>query len=327
MGFGQLAEQYYVPALRTLEGIRVTGIADPLEAARNRARNAFPEAVVCSQAGEIIPRAPMNAVLVASPPTTHWPVWQLAREAAMPVFMEKPFPLPENLEEFEAISQTSVPLMVNFNRRFWPLYRELGERCRDGTIGDPRWARFQLHVNARRWSSVTNHRLDEKEGGALQDLGSQMVDLALATFEQDVQAVEISTKGPAQTRVKIRMLLAGGVDVECDVAYAARACERVEIQGSHGTLRILEPNMALRREPYDSWLHRIGAVAQDGWALAGHAWNRESSLLRYSIRLALQRFFETVRSGGGFEPGSRAALRTARVLAAGKPAVRAGVPR
>ena len=41
-GFGQLARKYYVPALRALNGVDVSMVADPLDASREAARAAFP---------------------------------------------------------------------------------------------------------------------------------------------------------------------------------------------------------------------------------------------------------------------------------------------
>jgi len=315
IGFGRLAELCYTPALRSLNGIRVTGIADPREAALERASRVFPSARLASSAEEMLRELQLDALLVASSPSTHWRIWQLAVTRALPVFMEKPFPMTENLAELEQLSESRLPLMIDFNRRFWPLYRDLASRCTDGSIGDPLSARFQLHVNIRRWSSVTDHRLNEAEGGALHDLGAQTVDLALETFKRNVESVTASRESGEGQRFVIHMRMDGELDVTCDVAYAARTREQVEVNGSRGRLRILEPNMALRQDPYASPIQSFGALARDGMALAGRVLNPDRSLLRYSIRMALKHFFETLRCGGNFVPGIKEALRTARILA------------
>ena len=74
-------------------------------------------------------------------------------------------------------------MVINFNRRFWPPYQRLLGFVSAGAIGAPRTACLQLVIDDLRWNSVTNHRKMAGEGGALQDLGGHVVDLACSFFD------------------------------------------------------------------------------------------------------------------------------------------------
>jgi len=52
--------------------------------------------------------------------------------------MEKPFVLEGELPAVEQTAAAAALLMVDFNRRFWPLYRKMGEMLRAGAVGRPR---------------------------------------------------------------------------------------------------------------------------------------------------------------------------------------------
>jgi predicted dehydrogenase len=105
--------------------------------------------------------------------------------------------------------------MINFNRRFWPTYRWLAARVADGTPGAVLHARFTLHIDARRWSTITNHRALPLEGGALYDLGSQMLDLVFVTFgrQPDEILAKRSGNGGLNERVEVTLRFTGGLVV------------------------------------------------------------------------------------------------------------------
>jgi predicted dehydrogenase len=89
-GFGHLARKYYVPALRTLGGVRISIVIDPLEASLEAARNAFPGIITGNDPTALLMRS-LDGLIVASPPSTHLFLWNLAAQADLPVLLEKPF--------------------------------------------------------------------------------------------------------------------------------------------------------------------------------------------------------------------------------------------
>ena len=117
-------------------------------------------------------------------------MWRGACQRGIPVFMEKPFLLRDEIAHIEELRAATPRLMINFNRRFWPTYQSLRNRVHSGEIGTLKHAEFVLHVNIAKWCSVTQHRLYPSEGGALFDLGSQILDLARTIVGQEPVSLE-----------------------------------------------------------------------------------------------------------------------------------------
>ena len=164
--------------------------------------------------------------------------------------MEKPFVLFDEIEGVDGSPEARRRLMVNFNRRFWPTYRRLGEMARGGRVGQIESADLVMRVNLRPWCEVTTHRLSPGEGGVLYDLGSQTLDLVRFLFERDPVAVttECSSRRWEGDRVQLRLALESGIIVRCDLAYDERTQERVTIHGSEGALTLDDPNTTIRLE-------------------------------------------------------------------------------
>ena len=169
-GFGRLARDYYVPALRTIPDARVVAVADPLSESRAAASERLSSPEVYSDSAAMLERSRLDAVLVASPPSTHLPIWRDAARRGLAVFLEKPVVLSSQISEIERVNPLPR-LMLDFNRRFWPTYQRVGGLLRSGALGNPVEVDFRLHTDVLSWSTVTRHRLAPEEGGILHDLG------------------------------------------------------------------------------------------------------------------------------------------------------------
>jgi predicted dehydrogenase len=310
VGFGKLARDYYVPALRRIPSVRVSAVADPLATSLESARRCFPEASLFLTSEDLIGQCHLDAVLVASPPSTHWTVWKQATQGGLPVFMEKPFPMRADLHAAETCADTGKTVMVNFNRRFWPPYRQMASLARDGAIGRLMRLELLLHVDVQGWCGVTSHRMSRAEGGALEDLGSHVVDLVfLLSGEQTVKA-----RGTADlNRARLQMETEHGIVAACDLAYGKANREQIVIYGDRGRLVLRNPNCSVHREPA-RFAGRLEGLIRDALVFGNRAFVRDKSMLRHTIRLALEAFFEAARSGTLFQPGMKDGIRVARVL-------------
>ncbi len=283
IGFGKLAREFYVPVLRRHRAVRVVSVADPLAASRQAAVRAFPEAQIASAVDEVFAAAP-DGLLIASPPASHLALWNRAADAGVRVFLEKPFVLPGELARTKP--DPASLLTVNLNRRFWPPYRRLAEWQRAGRIGALRRARFRLHVPVEPWCRVTAHRLDPREGGVLADLGSQMADLAHFVLGDLTGALRGEL---GQDRAAVEVERADGASIGIEVAYAGRALESIELEGSEGTLQIQNPNLAIHHGKNGG----PGAplrLLRDAIALAPRALQRSRTMTRFTIAASLGAF-------------------------------------
>jgi len=314
-GFGRLARDYYLPALRALGVADRLAVADPLAESRAEARARVPGAALYEDAREMLEAQRLDALLVASPPSTHLALWREAARRGMPVFMEKPFLLPHELDAVDPGDPAWALLMIDFNRRFWPPYRWLRDAVRARRVGRVLRARFTLCVDVRPWSRVSDHRSRPAEGGALHDLGSQLLDLAATVLGEAPTRLRAAYSDRARGRdpVQIGLAFPSGASAALELGYDERTRERVWIEGERGALRLDDPN-------YLPHLERRGAGgaqrALDWVALGWRGAFRSRSMLRYTVHAALAAFLSAARERSGFEPGFDDALRVARSLAA-----------
>ncbi|HYJ80696.1 MAG TPA: Gfo/Idh/MocA family oxidoreductase [Longimicrobiaceae bacterium] len=322
VGFGRLARSYYLPALRGLGHPGPVAVADPLAASRAAAGAALPGVPVYAAARELLAAQAPDAVLVASPPSTHLETWNEAAAAGVAVFMEKPFLLAHQLAAFAAPAPGGAPLMVDFNRRFWPPYRRVAELVRGGRAGAIQAATLRLHADAARWSTVTSHRQAPGEGGALHDLGSHLLDLAWVVFGREPSAVRARQSG---ADLHVALGLEGGLTVACEMGYTSGNREQVEIRGSHGTIRVRNPNGAVHFHPAGSRRPHALDRVEDAATLVTRALLGRT-MLRESVRAALGEFLAALATGRAPRPGLEDALRNAAWLEAAARSLASGRP-
>ncbi|WP_462317728.1 Gfo/Idh/MocA family protein [Marinilabilia sp.] len=99
-----------------------------------------------SDADELINDKDVNAVYVATPPSSHALYAIKAMKAGKPVYVEKPMAASyEQCQEMNAVSKgTGVPLFVAYYRRTLPGFRKVKTLVEDGTIGKPLMVNIML---------------------------------------------------------------------------------------------------------------------------------------------------------------------------------------
>jgi len=326
-GFGRLARDYYLPAFRTLSGARLVAVADPLPGSRAAAARRLPSLDVYSDHRSMLDRARLDALLVASPPSTHLAIWNDATARELAVFMEKPFVLCGQLDEVVRGAATSN-LMLDFNRRFWPTYRRVGELVRGGVLGRPVAVEFRLHTDVLSWSTVTRHRFSPEEGGILHDLGGHAIDLVadLLADEPETITAQMGNGRWPNDHLQLDLAFPGGSVVRCDLAYADRTCERLSIRGARARLYLLDPNMAIHLERNGARRPRIAARCRDVAMFGYRALLRDRSMSRFSIRSALASFVRAILEGAPFSPGFEDAVRSVRWLETAARSAARGTP-
>ena len=323
-GFGQLARKYYVPALRALNGVNISIVADPLDASRAAACAAFPGVVTLSDPGSLFAER-LDGVLVASPPSTHLAMWNRAATAGIPILLEKPFTLRGELPSAANGAGERRLLMLDLNRRFWPPYQKMRKLARAGIVGDVESVDIYLHVDIRPWCSVTSHRLQSTEGGVLYDLGSQAVDLARWIVGSEPRNVSASSINELRgDHVMVDLEFEGGVRAHCDLAYTEPAGERVAIKGRHGEILLSDPNMAVRLRKLHQSDRTIFSYARDLAVFGYRGLRRSHSMMRYSVAAALAAFTESIRRDLPFCPGYEDATANATWLDAAARAMELG---
>lgn len=318
VGFGRLAQIYYSAALRGLPITEVVAIADPLAASRAAAAARFPHAHIDADYHDLFEREHIDAVLVASPPSTHLAVWNEAARRQVPAFVEKPFVLVGELEQIESSPEARRLLMPNFNRRFWPAYRSLRDICQSSRIGNVEHAEFTLRANIRPWNSVTQHRLSPDEGGALYDLASSELDLIEYIFGEKIVGLRAQTETIVwpDDHVRLDVQLERGLRVSCEVGYSTRNCERIAIAGANASARIENPNAVVHVDSRSGRKFPLADWMTDTIAFGLKALRPERTMLRYTIAASLAAFFEALSMRRPFSPNFDDAVWNASCLEA-----------
>ena len=137
IGCGEVVETKSGPAFSEVEGSRVVAVMSRTE---RRARTyAVTHGVPkwYTDAQELIDDPDVNAVYIATPPSSHATYAIMAMKAGKPVYVEKP--LASSYEDCARINriseQTGVPCFVAYYRRYLPYFQKVFDIVKSGTIG------------------------------------------------------------------------------------------------------------------------------------------------------------------------------------------------
>ncbi len=134
-------------------------------------------------AGSLIYDKDVDAVYVATPPSSHKEHVLAVARAGKPVYVEKPMALnySECQEIIQACEQANVPLFTAFYRRALPRFLKIKSLLDAGQIGTVRGVNLRLYQlpSAEDQKGAKQWRVDPAiaGGGYFVDLGSHMIDL------------------------------------------------------------------------------------------------------------------------------------------------------
>ena len=137
IGCGEVTEKKSGPAFNEVEGSSVVAVMSRSEQkARSYAeRHGVPRWY--TDAVRLIDDPEVNAVYVATPPSSHATFAIMSMKAGKPVYVEKPLAASyDDCARVNRISeQTGVPCFVAYYRRYLPYFQRVREIVEQGTIG------------------------------------------------------------------------------------------------------------------------------------------------------------------------------------------------
>jgi predicted dehydrogenase len=118
-------------------GSRLVAIADKSAACQRRARQAFPQAQVTSDAQEILTSPDIDVVAVVTPVWTHYELAKTALNNGKHVFVEKPFTsnTAQAEELIELAAQKKLQIMVDHTFLFTGAVKKISQLLEEGTLG------------------------------------------------------------------------------------------------------------------------------------------------------------------------------------------------
>lgn len=202
-------------------------------------------------AGKLINDPDVNAIYIATPPSSHEEYALAAIRAGKPVYLEKPmtntFATARPIAEAAAAS--NIPLVVAHYRRQQPLFKKIRQLITDKAIGTPLLARLELYKPPLSKEDLADPKIAWRVnpavagGGLFHDLSPHQLDLMYYFFGPVKTASGLAANQggaySADDLVTGNILFENGVAFSgawCFNAPPEAVCDRCEIIGTAGKI-------------------------------------------------------------------------------------------
>jgi len=336
IGCGDVTEVKSGPAFALVEGSELVAVMrrDGAKAEDYARRHGVPRWY--DDADRLIGDPLVDAVYVATPPSSHAEFTIRAALAGKPVYVEKPMALSyaQCLKMIDACQAAEVPLFVAYYRRRLPLFVRAKELLDAGAIGPPRAVSITLmqpppRIGGDPAGMPWRLRPETSGGGLFFDLGSHMLDIAdfllgpiasadgEATNQGDLYQAEDSVSAALRFHSEVV-----GTGLWCFSSGEGEQEDRIEITGTKGRLSFPvfgEPVLTVRPAGGPVGGHR--AAGGDGAAAADEAVEETVGARRLTFenpphvqQPLIRSVVDQIRGRGACPSTGESAARTARVM-------------
>lgn len=250
IGCGQVTEQKSGPAFAKIEGSRIEAVMSrKIDKARSYAER-HGIARYYSDAQELIDDPNVNAIYIATPPSSHATYAIMSLKAGKPCYVEKP--LAASYYECQRINRisktTGVPCFVAYYRRDLEYFKRVKDLVNSGAIGRVLNVMIRFAVPPRdldydRDNLPWRVQRDIAGGGYFYDLAPHQIDLLQDIFGPIVKAdgYTANRAGLYETEdtVSASFQFVGGIPGAgswCFVAHDSAKTDRIEIVGDKGQI-------------------------------------------------------------------------------------------
>ena len=251
IGCGEVTEIKSGPAFSEVEGSTVVAVMSRTEErARTYAiKRGIPKWYTDAQ--ELIDDPDINAIYVATPPSSHATYAIMSMKAGKPVYVEKPLAASyEDCARINRISEeTGIPCFVAYYRRYLPYFQKVKEIVDNGIIGKMVNVHVRFAVPPRELDYTNQKELpwrlqpDIAGGGYFYDLAPHQLDLLQYIFGVIIEARGIrANRGGlynAEDSVSACFQFENGLPGSgswCFVAHESAREDRIELIGDQGSV-------------------------------------------------------------------------------------------
>jgi 1,5-anhydro-D-fructose reductase (1,5-anhydro-D-mannitol-forming) len=245
IGCGEVAEVKSGPALQKASGSTLVAVTRrDVDKARDFARrHGVPR--VHATAAELIADPDVDAVYIATPPSSHLELALNVARARKPCLVEKPMAMSraEGARMVAAFASAGCPLWVAYYRRALPRYLLVRQLLRDGAVGPITSVQSELFVPLASPDRARSWRFDRSTagGGLFFDMGSHsldMIDFLIGPIE-DVSAVALNTGRAYPVEDLVVAAFRAGADAGGTGVWnfnADRSADQMRLAGTRGTI-------------------------------------------------------------------------------------------
>ncbi|WP_050182467.1 Gfo/Idh/MocA family oxidoreductase [Domibacillus robiginosus] len=311
LGLGRLGYWHALNASK-IQNVEVTTVCDMDLKRAEKAAMELGVPKFTNNAEDIFQDDSIDAVIIATPTSTHFELLKKASNSKKAIFAEKPLTLTvqEAKEITKIIEDSKSFCQVGFMRRFDPAYAEAKRRIHAGDIGKPIYFR-----GISRDPQAPPPEYIKHSGGIITDVSIHDFDIARFLIDSEIQSVD--TKGSilkypfvseyddvdhALSFIRFTSGAAGDIEASRNAYYGYDI--RAEVVGTEGTIQI---GNALNH-------HNVNILTKSGQThdiLPGFS---ERFATAYSLEL--DEFFSDVREGNDSKVTARDGLKALEVLVA-----------
>ena len=251
IGCGEVTEKKSGPAFNEVEGSEIVAVMSRSEnkarsyAERHHIRKWYTDAI------ELIDDPDVNAVYIATPPSSHATFAIMAMRAGKPCYIEKPLAASYNdcIRINRVSEQTGVPCFVAYYRRYLPYFQKVKEFVENGTIGNVVNVQVRFSVPPRDLDGKSGKEMpwrlqpDIAGGGYFYDLAPHQIDLLQNLFGVITRAHGYPANRAhlyeAEDTVSACFFFESGITGSgswCFVGHESAKEDRIEIIGEKGSL-------------------------------------------------------------------------------------------
>ncbi|HET6651241.1 MAG TPA: Gfo/Idh/MocA family oxidoreductase [Nocardioides sp.] len=249
-------------AVETLPSVTLHSVADARPEPALRLATTY-DARVAASLPELLADAAVDAVVVATPPSTHGAIARAALEAGKDVLCEKPLALDdrEAADLVATVERTGGVLVVDHVLRYNPLLRALN-RLRDGLLGPVQ--RFCFENDASDEDLSADHWFwDESlSGGIFVEHGVHFFDAAAMLLDRDASSVHaVTARRPDGPVDLVSATVAHGEDVLASHTHSfahAHRCERQLMRLDCGAAEVRVEGWIPVHAVVDAWTDDAG---------------------------------------------------------------------
>lgn len=248
IGCGELAEKKIAPAMKKAPDCELYAI---MRRDKDKARcfgEKFSVPMICTEIEPILQCSEIDAVYISTPVYLHKEYTIMAAKHGKHIICEKPMAVDylSCCEMNRAAEDNHCLLQVAYYRRFYPKMRYIKQIIQSGALGRI------ISLDIKFYDGITEKDIQRKPwivdrtaagGGALMDVGSHMIDLALYCSGEEIQevtAVERPMPGHCGVEESIALLMrsAGGKLYSVGASFAGPKETPLSIYGTEGKLTV-----------------------------------------------------------------------------------------
>lgn len=251
IGCGEVTEKKSGPAFNEVPGSHVEAVMSRSEAKARSYAERHHVRKWYTDAQELIDDPDVNAIYIATPPSSHVTFAIMSMRAGKPCYVEKP--LAANYEDCLRVNriseQTGVPCFVAYYRRYLPYFQKVRSIVDDGTLGKVMTVQIRFTVPPRALDYQHDSNLpwrlqpDISGGGYFYDLAPHQLDLLQEMFGVIIRAHGYPTNRAhlyqAEDTISAVFLFQSGIAGSgswCFVGHESAREDRIVVIGDKGTM-------------------------------------------------------------------------------------------